>query len=198
MVAAALVVLLIAWLFVVAALVQLAGEAIGKKGHEAGYLTKKGRTRGMVLAAFGLVLAGPMLRVPYLGCLGLPLGLLAALAVSLTVVFMGWLEVPWWRQLAGVALAFLGLYLFFVAYLEGLGTIAEHFLDRRSAPPLSDLWLSARWLALAAGTLGGSVVLRRNRGIRYGVGVGVVASLTAGLGWVLLVLLGILGFPFGA
>lgn len=153
---------------------------------------------GMVLAAIGLVVAGPMLPVPYLGCLGLPLGLLAALVFSLTVVFMGRLEVPWWRQLAGVGLALLGLYLFFFAYIEGLGTIAAHFLDRRGAPPLSDLWRSAGSLTLAASALAASVGLRRHGGLRLGAGVGVIAALTAGLGWALLVLLGILGFPFGA
>ena len=153
---------------------------------------------GFLLAALGLVIAGPLLPVPMLGCIGLPIGLLAALIFSLMLVLMGRTEVPWWRHLFGVAVAVGGLYLFFSTYLEGLAIIAEHFLDRRGAPPLSDLVGCFPWLALAALVMSGSVAIRRKRGKGLPIGVAVVSAATAGLGWALLVLLGILGFPFGA
>ncbi|MCA9608294.1 MAG: hypothetical protein KC619_21945 [Myxococcales bacterium] len=155
---------------------------------------------GLVLAGLGLAIAGPLLPIPFLGLIGLPLGLAAAIAFALLSFGLGGFEVPWWRQLAGLAVAAGALFLLGHAYLEGLGTIAEHFLDRAGAPPLSDLWRSVPWVGFGATGLAGSIVLRRPdaRGIAPALAASVIAGTSVALGWGLLIVLALWGIPLGA
>jgi hypothetical protein len=155
---------------------------------------------GLALAGLVLVIAGPLLAIPILGLIGLPLALAGALAFTLLAFGLGGFEVPAWRQLAGVALGGAALCLLGRAYLDGLGTIAEHFLDRAGAPPLSDLWLALPRLAMGACGLVGSIVLRRPgaAGLAPGIASALIGALTIGLGWGLLIVLALLGIPLGA
>lgn len=155
---------------------------------------------GLALAGLVLVIAGPLLAIPVIALIGLPLALAGALAFTLLALGLGGFEVPAWRQLAGFVLAGVALYLLGGAYLRGLGTIAEHFLDRDGAPPLGALWSAVPWLAVGAGGLAGSIVLRRPgaRGVGPGIAAAILAVLTAGLGWGLLIVLALLGIPLGA
>ena len=154
---------------------------------------------GLTIAGFALVVAGALLPIPMLGLIGLPLGLGAGLIYAFLVLGLGGFEVPWWRQLGGLGLAFGAFALLFYGYLHGLGTIAEHFLDRRGAPPLSDLWVSVGWLGAGVAAVSGSIVARRKQGgLGPAITAGVISALTAGLGWGLLVVLAILGVPLGA
>lgn len=155
---------------------------------------------GLVLAGLGLAIAGPLLPIPFLGLIGLPLGAAAAIAFAILALSLGGFEVPWWRQLGGLAVAAGALYLLGHAYLDGLGTIAEHFLDRAGAPPLSDVWRAVPWLGAGATGLAGSIVLRRPGGAGVGpaIAAAVVATLTVALGWGLLIVLALWGVPLGA
>lgn len=150
------------------------------------------------LAGFLLVLAGGMLPVPMVGCLGLPLAILAGLGFSMAVLACGRLEVPWWRQTVGVLVALGGLALFFHSYLDGLFVIAAHFLGREGAPPLSALWRPGGTLGIAALAIGGAAMLRR-RGDRWVACVlSALVGLTSVLAWSFLIVLALLGIPLGA
>ncbi|HJL20093.1 MAG TPA: hypothetical protein RMH99_30790 [Sandaracinaceae bacterium LLY-WYZ-13_1] len=150
------------------------------------------------LAGGGLVLAGGLLPVPFLGCLGLPLAMLAGLAFAVAMLACGRLEVAGWRHLVGLGLVGLGLYGFAGAYLDGLAIVVEHFLDRPGAPSLLALVHPAGRLAFAALALGAAAALRRRDGGRMGRAVAALTALT-GLGaWAFLVALALLGLPLGA
>lgn len=152
----------------------------------------------VALSGFFLVLAGGMLPIPMIGCLGLPLALLAGAAFSVAVLSCGRLEVAWWRQTLGILLAVASLALFARAYLSGLGIIAEHFLGRAGAPSLLALWRPASSLALSALTVGAAAQLRR-RGDRWvALVLGSLVGSTGVLAWAFLIVLGLLGVPFGA
>jgi len=154
---------------------------------------------GLALAAAGLVIGGPLMPIPMIGLIGLPIAAAAALAYAILVLCLGGFEVTWWRQLLGLGLGIGGLGLAGWAYLQGLGTIAEHFLGRAGAPPLSDLWGSAVYLSAGASAIAGSIVARRREdGVGPAVAASMVTGVTGALGWGLLVVLGILGVPFGA
>lgn len=150
------------------------------------------------LGGAGLVLAGGMLPIPMINCLGLPIAIVAALAFAVGILVCGRLEVPLWRQGVGIALAVVGLSLFFHAYLGGLGIIAEHYLGRAGVPPLSDLVHPGLRLGIAATLLGGSVALRRARDFWVSRAIATVAALTGLLAWLFLIVLAILGVPLGA
>ncbi|MGE0790537.1 MAG: hypothetical protein AB7S26_32970 [Sandaracinaceae bacterium] len=155
---------------------------------------------GLGIAGLLLAVGGTLLPVPMLALIGLPLSIAAALLFAVLALGLGGFEVPWWRQLIGLATFAGGLYLFGHGYLHGLGTIAEHFLGRAGAPPLSALLGSVPWLAGGASALGASVILRRPGadGVSPGIGLAIVGSLSAALGWGLLIVLAILGLPLGA
>ena len=154
---------------------------------------------GLALAAAGLVIGGPLMPIPMLGLIGLPIAAAAALAYAVLALCLGGFEVSWWRQLVGLGLGVVGLGVAGWAYLQGLGTVAEHFLGRAGAPPLSDLWGSAVYLFAGASAIAGSVVARRARdGVGPALAAAVITGLTGALGWGLIVVLGILGAPFGA
>jgi hypothetical protein len=150
------------------------------------------------LGGAGLVLAGGMLPVPMLGCLGLPIAMVAGLAFAIGILVCGRLEVPMWRQVVGVALAVVGLHLFFHAYLGGLAIIAEHYLGRAGAPPLSDLVHPGLRLGIASLLLGASVGLRRAKDLWVSRAIATVTALTGALAWLFLIVLAILGVPLGA
>lgn len=150
------------------------------------------------LGGAGLVLAGGMLPIPMISCLGLPIAMVAALAFAIGILVCGRLEVPLWRQVIGIGLAVVGLLFFFHAYLGGLGIIAEHYLGRAGAPPLSDLIHPAIRLGIASTLLGGSVALRRARDLWVARAIATIAALTATLAWLFLIVLAILGVPLGA
>ncbi len=168
--------------------------------HQALLAPRPGHPGPLGLAGLALAIAGPLLPIPFRGLIGLPLGLAAALAFALLALALGGFEVPWYRQLAGLAVAAGGLYLLGHAYLGGLATIAEHFLDRAGAPPLGDLWRSVPWLAAGATGLAASIVLRRPgaRGVGPGVAAAAIAGLTVAVGWLGLIVLALLGVPLGA
>ncbi|MBX3270275.1 MAG: hypothetical protein KF729_08435 [Sandaracinaceae bacterium] len=155
---------------------------------------------GLALAGLALAIGGPLLPIPMLGLIGLPIAGLGAAAFALLALCLGTFEVPWWRQLAGLGLAAASLYVLGSAYLGGLATIAEHFLGRDGAPPLGALWRSVPCLSIGAAGLAASVAARRPAGAGSGaaLGAGAIACASAGLGWAILIALGLLGFPFGA
>lgn len=151
-----------------------------------------------MIGAGGLAFTGWMIMAPMIGCLGLPFALLSALAFAVAILVMGRLEVSWPRTIAGIAVAFAGLGLFFHAYLHGLGVVAEHFLDRPGAPSLLALWRSMAWLIAAAGTLGASVALRRAKEQWLARAVAALTLVTGPLAWGGLILAALMGLPLGA
>lgn len=153
----------------------------------------------LALAGLGLAIAGPLLAIPMLGLFGLPIGGIAALLFAILVLWPGGFEVGWSRQIAGLASALGGIAGLGYGYLQGLGTIAAHYLDRAGAPPLGELWQAVPWVLAGGVAVAASIVLRRaHGGAAPAVGAAVVGGLTVGLGWGLLVVLGILGVPLGA
>ena len=152
----------------------------------------------VALSGFFLVLGGGMLPLPMIGCLGLPLALLAGAAFSVAVLACGRLEVPWWRQTLGVLLAIVGLALFARAYLAGLEIIAEHFLDHAGAPSLLELIGPASSLALSALTVCAAAQLRRRSDRWAPFVLGALVGFTGVFAWAFLIVLGVLDVPFGA
>lgn len=154
---------------------------------------------GLVLAGLGLAVSGSLLPVPFLALIGLPIAIAAAIVYALLVACLGGFEVGWPRQVAGLGLGVAALGGLGHAYLTGLGIIAAHYLGRAGAPPLSDLWTPATWVAIACAALGASIVLRRRAGgVGPGVAAGFVSAATVAGGWGLLIVLAILGIPLGA
>ena len=152
----------------------------------------------LALAGAGLSVAGPLLAVPIISLIGTPIALLSAAGFALCVLALGQLDVGWPRSIAGVLASLGGLGLFFWSYLTGLGVIAEHYLGRAGAPTLSELWGAGLSVAVSMIAVGGSVSLRRRQGLGAATAAAVIGTLSAGLGWILLVVMGELGFPFGA
>lgn len=153
---------------------------------------------GLTVAAAGLVVAGPLLPIPYAGCIGLPLGMVAALAFTVIVLVAGRLEVAWWRHGIGLIASVVGLGVFFRASMMGLGIIAQHYLGRAGAPALSELLTPAVQVLMASLVIGLGVTIRRRDGSWFGLGTGVITALTATLAWIGLFVLALLGAPFGA
>ena len=91
------------------------------------------------ISGLGLVVGGVLMPVPMLSLVGLPIAALSALAFLVLTLCLGGFEVPWWRQATGLAAGVGGLAISGWSYLHGLGTIAEHYLGRAGAPPLSHL-----------------------------------------------------------
>lgn len=152
-----------------------------------------------LIGGTGLAFTGWMIAAPMISCLGLPFAMLSALAYAVSILVMTRLEVPWWRTITGIVMAFGGLGLFFYAYLDGLGVVAEHFLDRPGAPSLMELGGSALWLAAGTAAITASVALRR-RGDDYWL-MKAVATLTFVIGplaWGGLALAALMGLPLSA
>lgn len=149
-----------------------------------------------LVGATGLAFSGWMIAAPMIGCLGLPIALLSALAFAVAVLILGRMEVPMWRTIAGIVLAFAGLALFFHAYLEGLGAVAEHFLGRPGA--LRELWRASVFLLGGTCTLAASVAMRRREGTWPVRAIALITMSTAPLAWGGLALAALMGLPLGA
>jgi hypothetical protein len=142
-----------------------------------------------------IVIATPMAVVPIVGCLGLPLFLLAFLGFALSWLVLGDADVALARKLIGAALVIVALFLFFRAYASGVGIIVEHFQRREGAPSLSEMWrpfLSLVWSSIA---LASGIAVRHKKPIPLAPRSTLLYALTAVIGWSFLAILCALGLP---